>query len=195
MPTFFPRIRALGVGASVFALLAVASGSVFAGGNPPMLYACYDVNGNVRMSDKNMCQLPGGGRLVNWSTVGVPGPGGATGPTGPQGATGAQGAAGPSGVRVWAYIDADGTIVRGSGNLTVSHLSHAYCIHLIGIDPTTVAAFVTPKKPGLNVGNGVNIIVPDPGETGCEIAGIQVEIFDTLYGTGDQDAPFYFMVP
>jgi hypothetical protein len=195
MPTFFLRIRTLAVGASVLALLVVAAGSVLAGGNPPTLYACYDVNGNVRMSDKNMCQLSGGGRLVYWSTAGVPGPGGATGPTGPQGATGAQGAAGPSGVRVWAYIAADGTIIRSSGNLTVHHLLFAYCIHLIGIDPTTVVAFVQPKKPGLNVGNGVNIVVPDPGETGCEIGGIQVEIFDTLYGHGDQDAPFYFMVP
>ena len=71
------------------AQLAVGVGGTFAASNPATLYACFDVYGNVRVSDKAMCQLPGGGRLASWGTAAVPGPVGATGPTGPIGPTGA----------------------------------------------------------------------------------------------------------
>jgi hypothetical protein len=97
MPAFRPRLRAAVVGISVFALAAVAAGGTFAASNPATLYACYDVYGNVRMGDTAQCKLPGG-RLVYWSTAGVPGPmgpTGATGPAGPTGLTGATGASGP----------------------------------------------------------------------------------------------------
>lgn len=97
MPAFRPRLRAAVVGISVFALAAVAAGGTFAASNPATLYACYDVYGNVRMGDTAQCKLPGG-RLVYWSTAGVPGPmgpTGATGPAGPTGLTGAPGASGP----------------------------------------------------------------------------------------------------
>jgi hypothetical protein len=97
MPAFHPRIRAAAVGIAAIALLAVGVGGTFAASNPATLYACYDVNGNVRVSDKAMCQLPGGGRLASWGTAGVPGPIGATGATGATGPTGATGAQGPSG--------------------------------------------------------------------------------------------------
>ncbi len=79
------RFRALAVGVAAFALIAVAAGGAFAASNPATLYACYDAYGNVRMSDVAQCRLPGGGRLVYWGTVAVPGP---TGPTGATGATG-----------------------------------------------------------------------------------------------------------
>jgi hypothetical protein len=94
MPAFHPRVRALVVGASAIALVAIGVGGTVAASNPATLYACYDVNGNVRVSDKAMCQLPGGGRLASWSTAGIPGPTGttgATGATGPIGPTGATG--------------------------------------------------------------------------------------------------------
>jgi hypothetical protein len=91
MSAFHPRIRALVVGVSAVALVAIGVGGTVAASNPAMLYACYDVNGNVRMSDSAICKLPGGGRLASWGTTGVPGP---TGPIGPTGLTGAQGAAG-----------------------------------------------------------------------------------------------------
>ena len=97
MPTFRPRIRALAVGASAFALVAVAAGGAFAASNPATLYACYDVYGNVRMGDTAQCKLPGGGRLVSWGTVLVPGPTGPTGATGATGATGPTGPIGPTG--------------------------------------------------------------------------------------------------
>jgi hypothetical protein len=94
MSPFHPRIRALAVGASAIALVAIGVGGTVAASNPATLYACYDVNGNVRMSDSAICKLPGGGRLASWGTTGVPGPTGLTGATGPTGATGAQGPAG-----------------------------------------------------------------------------------------------------
>jgi hypothetical protein len=96
MPAFHPRARAVVVGASVFALAAVGAGGTFAASNPATLYACYDVYGNVRMGDTAQCKLPGG-RLVHWSTAGVPGPTGPQGPAGPTGATGPTGPTGASG--------------------------------------------------------------------------------------------------
>ena len=91
MPAFHPRIRALAVGAAALALVAIGVGGTVAASNPATLYACYDVYGNVRMSDTAQCKLPGGGRLASWGTAAVPGP------TGPTGATGAQGPSGPIG--------------------------------------------------------------------------------------------------
>ena len=105
MPAFHPRVRAAVIGISAFALVAIAAGGTFAASNPSTLYACFDVNGNVRLSDKAMCQLPGGGRLASWGTAAVPGPTGAVGPTGatgPIGATGPKGDAG-TGVGVASY--------------------------------------------------------------------------------------------
>ena len=97
MPALRHRIRALAVGVGVFALVAVAAGGTFAASNPATLYACYDAYGNVRMGDTAQCKLPSGGRLVSWSTAGVPGPTGPMGPTGATGATGPTGPAGPTG--------------------------------------------------------------------------------------------------
>jgi hypothetical protein len=94
MPASHPQLRAVIVGVSVFALAAVAAGGTFAASNPATLYACYDVYGNVRMGDTAQCKLASGGRLVYWSTAGVPGPAGPTGPTGPAGPQGPAGSAG-----------------------------------------------------------------------------------------------------
>ena len=94
MPALRPRLRAVMVGSSVFALVAIAAGGVVAASNPATLYACFDNYGNVRLSDRNMCQLPGGGRLATINTAGVPGP---TGPAGLQGPAGPAGATGPTG--------------------------------------------------------------------------------------------------
>lgn len=144
MPSFPPRIRALAVGVGVFALVAVAAGGTFAASNPATLYACYDNYGNVRMGDTAQCKLPGGGRLVTWSTAGIPGPTGATGPQGPTGPTGATGAAGPSGVRAWAYIGADGSVLRGVNVPSATRPGFFYCVQPApSIDPLTTAPIVT----------------------------------------------------
>jgi hypothetical protein len=97
MPAFHPRARALLVGVAALALVAIGVGGTVAASNPPTLYACFDTSGNVRMSASNLCQLPGGGRLVSIATAGGVGPAGATGVTGPAGATGPLGASGPAG--------------------------------------------------------------------------------------------------
>jgi hypothetical protein len=94
MPASRSRPRALIVGASALALLAIAAGGTFAASNPPTLYACFDTSGNVRMSASALCQLPGGGRLVSFNTIGPVGP---TGPIGPAGPTGMTGPVGPAG--------------------------------------------------------------------------------------------------
>ena len=91
------RFRALAVGASAFALVVVAAGGTVAASNPATLYACYDVYGNVRMTDIPQCKLPTGGRLVSWGTAQIPGPAGPQGPTGATGAAGPTGPTGPTG--------------------------------------------------------------------------------------------------
>jgi hypothetical protein len=132
MPASRHRIRALAVGVSAFALVAIAAGGTFAASNPSTLYACYDAYGNVRMGDTAQCKLPGGGRLVNWSTVGVPGPTGptgATGATGPTGPTGPRGAQG-DGVRTIAGLvqGADGAAIYGGGYTSSRILTGIYRI-------------------------------------------------------------------
>jgi hypothetical protein len=94
MPAFHPRIRAAAVGIAAMALLAVGVGGTFAASNPATLYACYNTTGQVALSDIAQCKLVGGGRLVSWSTAGVPGPTGATGATGAIGPIGPTGATG-----------------------------------------------------------------------------------------------------
>jgi hypothetical protein len=112
MSALRPRLRAGIVGVATLALIAVAAGATFAASNPPTLYACFDVYGNVRMTDVNTCKLPGGGRLVSWSTVSVPGPQGPQGPQGMPGPVGARGPTGPAG--------ADGSGISGdSGTVAV----------------------------------------------------------------------------
>jgi hypothetical protein len=144
MATFRPRLRAIAVGVAAFALVAVAAGGTFAASNPATLYACYDVYGNVRMSEIAQCKLPTGGRLVHWSTVGVPGPTGPAGATGATGPTGPTGPAGASGVRAWARVDPDGTIVVGSNISQVVHTGPgAYCALLVGISGNSVGAVAT----------------------------------------------------
>ena len=88
------RLRRAVVVVAALSLLAVAAGGTLAASTPATLYACYDVYGNVRMTDINTGKLPGGGRLVPIHTAGAPGP---TGPTGATGATGATGTPGPTG--------------------------------------------------------------------------------------------------
>jgi hypothetical protein len=149
MAAFRPRIRPLAVGVGAFALVAVGAGGTFAASNPATLYACYDVYGNVRMSDTAQCKLPGGGRLVSWSTVGVPGPTGATGVTGPTGATGSTGPSGPSDVRAYAAVEPDGTAYNSRSVDSVTRVGTGeYCVHVTGGAPGYYPASVLPNAPG-----------------------------------------------
>jgi hypothetical protein len=110
MPASLGRLRFAVVGASVFALVALAAGGTLAAStNPPTLYACYNSYGQVALSDVNTCKLAGGGRLVYWGTQGVPGPTGAAGATGPTGATGAVGPAGAGSATTVVDVPPDNT--------------------------------------------------------------------------------------
>jgi hypothetical protein len=129
MPAMRPRARALLVGAGAFVLAVVVVGGAIAASNPPTLYACYNTSGQVAMSDIAQCKLAGGGRLVYWSTAGVPGP------TGPAGATGATGPTGPTGVpgdgvRTISGIvqGADGAALYGGGYTSSRLLTGIYRI-------------------------------------------------------------------
>ena len=87
-----PRIRALLVGAAAIALVTIGAGGTLAASTTPVVYACFNVNGQVTMATVPQCKLSGGGQLVQINAAGVPGP------TGPQGATGVQGPIGATGV-------------------------------------------------------------------------------------------------
>ena len=54
---------------------------------------------------------------LNWNAKGVTGATGATGVTGPTGATGPTG---PAGISLFANVAADGTLINGSGALSVN---------------------------------------------------------------------------
>ncbi len=116
------RVRALAVGVGVFVVAAAAAGGTLAASNPATLYACYDAYGNVRLADIAQCKLPGGGRLVSWSTAGVPGP---TGAAGPAGSTGPTGPTGPAGTGLVAIREVGGLgsneihVVTLPGDVTV----------------------------------------------------------------------------
>jgi hypothetical protein len=86
-----PRIRALLVGAAAIALVTIGAGGTLAASTTPVVYACFNVNGQVTMATVPQCKLSGGGQLVQINAAGVPGP------TGPQGATGVQGPIGATG--------------------------------------------------------------------------------------------------
>ena len=91
------RLRALAIGATAVALVAVAGGGALAASDSAVLYACYDAAGNVRMADIPQCKLPAGGRMASWGVAGPAGPAGPQGPVGPMGATGLAGATGATG--------------------------------------------------------------------------------------------------
>jgi hypothetical protein len=86
-----PRIRALLVGAAAIALVTIGAGGTLAASTTPVVYACFNVNGQVTMATVPQCKVSGGGQLVQINAAGVPGP------TGPQGATGVQGPIGATG--------------------------------------------------------------------------------------------------
>jgi len=103
MSGFQPRLRALIVGVSALALVAIGVGGTVAASNPPTLYACFNTSGAVAMSTSAQCKLAGGGQLATINAAGVAGsqgvagPTGATGVAGPAGATGVAGLTGPTG--------------------------------------------------------------------------------------------------
>ena len=152
-------LRRIAVVIAAVAILALGTGGALAASNPPTLYACFDVYGNVRMTDINTCKLSTGGRLVAINTTGAPGPAGPTGVAGATGSTGPTGPAGSTGpgLKAWAYVRADGTIVSGSGISAVTMLGTVYCLIVPGyvangpIVLSTVAAIGAPANQAVMV--------------------------------------------
>jgi hypothetical protein len=97
MPVSWSQLRALAVGVSAFALVAVAAGGALAASTPTTLYACFNTYGQVAMGTTAQCKLTGGGQLVGFNTVGPTGPIGPTGAAGSAGSAGATGPTGPTG--------------------------------------------------------------------------------------------------
>jgi hypothetical protein len=187
MPAFRLRIRALAVGVAAFALVAVAAGGTVAASNPVTLYACYDVNGNVRVSDIAQCKLPGGGRLASFNTVGPAGPTGPTGasgaagpigPAGPKGDTGAPGAPGPAGVsRLWSKYVAEAPVFLYQES-TVAHLDLPMGDYYVSVTGTAGDENLDPDV-------GMNCALRDP--TGIIAQG--------LYRGSDRQEPVSLVAP
>jgi hypothetical protein len=142
-------LRRVAVVAGVVAILGLGAGGALAASNPPTLYACFDVYGNVRITDINTCKLSTGGRLVAINAAGVAGP---TGPMGATGATGPIGSTGPTGpgLKAWAYVKADRTILSGSGIDIVTAFGPAYCLVVPGYvanEPVIVSAVASFGQP------------------------------------------------
>ncbi len=94
MISSFPRLRAFVVGTCAVALVIVGAGGSLAASSPPILWACFNANGQVAMATIPQCRLAGGGQLVQVNAQGIPGPAGPQGAPGAVGPTGAPGAAG-----------------------------------------------------------------------------------------------------
>ena len=62
-------LRRVTVVIAAVAILGLGAGGALAASNPPTLYACFDVYGNVRITDINTCKLSTGGRLVAINTA------------------------------------------------------------------------------------------------------------------------------
>ncbi len=177
-------VRRMAVVAGAATVLALGAGSALAASAAPTLYACFDVYGNVRITDVNTCRLPAGGRLVPINAAGVPGPAGPagvagpTGAAGPAGATGDMGPTGPTGpgYKGWAWVHADGSLGSHYGVTLVTQnpvTPGVYCVVVPGYvrgEPAVVTAVATIMGPAnvavltdQNCGTGPIVQTYDPG--------------------------------
>src|SRR5262245_43877852 len=104
---------ALGLAASAIAWAAIPDG----GG---VIHACYKKSspnqGTLRVIDTGVGQACSGAETpLTWNQTGPQGATGPTGKQGEQGPTGPPGPAGTSATALWAVVDADGTLLAGSG--------------------------------------------------------------------------------
>lgn len=120
--------------AATLALVLTAGGAAFAatGGIPGKdgtIHGCYlKKSGSLRVVARPKCRK--GERALKWNVRGPAGPQGERGLQGEQGVQGNQGVQGVQGqqgvpgtpaTKLWAVVDADGTLAFGSG---VSHIEH-----------------------------------------------------------------------
>lgn len=133
-----PRLRTvlIGTGAAVAlvaggtAAYAVTAGPIDSSG---VIHGCYTTvatNGSHKIVLQNVSRsCPSGTTAITWNQKGPAGPQGIQGPPGP---VGQPGPAGP-GLLAWAYVNANGTVARSSGNVTVANPgAGSYCIGITG---------------------------------------------------------------
>jgi hypothetical protein len=105
---------------------AIASGPVSSG----VIHGCYypaNAGGSHKLVLQNVgTSCPTGTTAIKWNQKGPAGPRGPQGPTGPRGPAGL-------GLLAWAYVNANGTVARSSGNVTVANPgAGSYCIGVTG---------------------------------------------------------------
>ena len=171
--------RLMVVGAAMAALLVVAGGAGATGRF--VSTSTSEIQPSVlRALHANQTARGLRGAAGAQGATGAQGPEGAPGPPGPPGNPGVAGPLGSA--RAVAVVNADGTLVQGSGfpkNVTgVSHTTKRgiYCIGLAsGIDPT--AAAVSLAAPGAATG-----VFTTPTSTNCASGEVEVDTFILVQG-------------
>jgi len=102
-------VAALGVAGVAYAQIPDSAG---------VIHSCYLKSGGaLRVIDSSVTKCKSTETSLNWNQKGATGPKGATGASGASGPTGPTG---PAGVSLFANVAADGTLINGSGALSVN---------------------------------------------------------------------------
>ena len=128
--------RGLAIGGAISATALVATGGIAVATSAttsPEIFACYNIHTGVMRYAFASSVCPNPERKIHWNQQGPVGPQGPKGSTGAKGDTGPTGAAGPTGsagpqgetgpagqdgvpaTSLWAFVNSDGTLGRGSG--------------------------------------------------------------------------------
>jgi len=128
--------RGLAIGGAIPATALVATGGIAVATSAttsPEIFACYNIHTGVMRYAFASSVCPNPERKIHWNQQGPVGPQGPKGSTGAKGDTGPTGAAGPTGsagpqgdpgpagqdgapaTSLWAFVNSDGTLGRGSG--------------------------------------------------------------------------------
>ena len=128
--------RGLAIGGAISATALVATGVIAVATSAttsPEIFACYNIHTGVMRYVFASSVCPSPERKIHWNQQGPVGPQGPKGSTGAKGDTGPTGAAGPTGsagpqgetgpagqdgapaTSLWAFVNSDGTLGRGSG--------------------------------------------------------------------------------
>jgi hypothetical protein len=141
-------------------------------------------NGSLLRADFKAGQIPAGAT----GPAGPTGPAGAAGPAGSAGATGATGATGPAGTPLWAVIGSDGSLARGQGVTSTSHVGAGSYDVVFNQDVDKCGYMATIGPSGTGTASGDVDVASLLGNT----KGIYVETRDS--GGTLTDRPFHLAV-